>query len=141
MAQPAKDPKRPEIALETVCRIVLKAQQFDVKDAEVEPDPGSNPIDDGFTAVLEDHEDDPVELELTEYIDSLDVDDQCDLVALTWVGRGDFTVDEWPRARGLAYEEHREAVARYLLGIPLLADLLREGLAAFGLSCTDLDEV
>jgi len=133
----AKTAKRPEIATETVCRIVIKAQQFDVKDAVVESDPGSNPVDDGFRAVLEDHADDPVQQELTTYIDGLDVDDRCDLVALMWVGRGDFGADEWGRARGLAAQERSERTARYLLGTPLLADFLLEGLAAFGLSCAD----
>src|SRR5262245_37056490 len=85
----AKFARRPEIALESVCRIVLKAQQFGAKDAVADPDPGSNPVDDGFRAVLEDHGDDPVRIELSEFIDGLDVDERCDLVALMWVGRGD----------------------------------------------------
>jgi len=133
-------PTRPEVALETVCRIVLKAAQYDVKDVAVDQDPGSNAVDDGFSGVLEDHGDDPTETELTEFIDSLDVDDQCDIIALMWVGRGDFGAEEWARARGLAHEEHRDEVARYLLGTPLLADYLREGLAAFDMSCADLEQ-
>ena len=58
-------PRRPQIATDTVCRIVIKARQFDVKEAEADPDEGSNAVDDGFTDVLEDTADDPVYEELT----------------------------------------------------------------------------
>jgi hypothetical protein len=36
----------------------------DAKDVVTEPDPGSNPTDDGMLSVLEDHKDDPVVAEL-----------------------------------------------------------------------------
>ena len=49
-----------EISPESVCFVIIKAREFDVKDAVSEPDPGSNPTDDNITAVLEDHKDDPV---------------------------------------------------------------------------------
>ena len=59
------------ISPEKVCFIILKAREFDVKDAVTEPDPASNPSDDRDAAVLEDHSDDPVVEELTSLIDSL----------------------------------------------------------------------
>jgi len=77
------------ISPEKVCFIILKAREFDAKDAVTEPDPASNPSDDRDAAVLEDHSDDPVVEELTSLIDSLSEDEQIDLVALTWLGRDD----------------------------------------------------
>jgi hypothetical protein len=77
------------ISTEKVCFIIVKAREFDVKDAVTEPDPGSNAADDGEVAVLEDHADDPVQQELTASINALTEDEQIDVVALTWLGRDD----------------------------------------------------
>jgi hypothetical protein len=53
------------ISPEKVCFIILKAREFGAKDEVTEPDPGSNPADDGDVDILEDHADDPVVEELT----------------------------------------------------------------------------
>lgn len=133
-------PRRPEIDADTVCRIVVKARQFDVKEGVVESDYGANAVDEGFREVLADYGDDPVYEELKTFIDGLDVDQQCELVALMWVGRGDYTADEWAQAQGLAHQEHNARTAEYLLGTPLLADFLSEGLAQFNLSCEQIEK-
>jgi len=132
-------PRRPQIATDTVCRVVIKARQFDVKEAEADPDEGSNAADDGFTDVLEDTPDDPVYQELKSFIDGLDVDEQCELVALMWIGRGDYDGSEWAQAFKVAQDEHNERTAAYLLGTPLLADLLSEGMANYDMNCDDLE--
>lgn len=132
-------PTRPEIATDTICRIVLKARQFDVKEGEVDPDEASNATDDGFTDVLEDDPDDPVYQELKSFIDDLDIDEQCEVVALMWIGRGDYEPGEWQRAFQVAQDEHNERTAEYLLGTPLLADLLIEGMAYYDMNCDDLE--
>ena len=82
----AEDTSPLTISPETVCFIILKAREFDVKDAVTEPDPASNPSDDRDAAVLEDHSDDPVVEELTSLINALSEDEQIDLVTLTWLG-------------------------------------------------------
>src|SRR5579883_524025 len=90
-----KPPEEEEVSLsisrEKICFIIVKAREFDAKDQVTEPEPGSNPSDDMDVAVLEDHEDDPVVEELTAFIDSLSEDEQIDLVALTWLGRDDYS--------------------------------------------------
>lgn len=78
--------------------------------------------------------------ELVGYIQSLDEEEQIELIALTWLGRGDYEKDEWRAAIEAARDRHNERTAQYLLGMPLLANYLEEGLAAFDLSCTDFDE-
>jgi hypothetical protein len=127
------------ISPEKVCFIIVKAREFDVKDAVTEPDPGSNPTDDHAAAVLEDHEDDPVVEELTSFIGALTEDEQIDLVALAWLGRDDYTAADWQAVREEAASAHNARTAGYLLGIPLLGDFLEEGLSMLGYSCEEFE--
>ncbi|MGA7488331.1 MAG: DUF3775 domain-containing protein [Xanthobacteraceae bacterium] len=127
------------ISPEKVCFIIIKAREFDAKDEVTEPDPASNPSDDRDTAVLEDHRDDPVVEELTSLINSLSEDEQIDLVALTWLGRDDHSASDWPTVREEAARAHNERTADYLLGTPLLADFLEEGLSLLGRSCEEFE--
>ena len=127
------------VSPEKVCFIVVKAREFDVKDAVTEPDPGSNPTDDGDVAVLEDHADDPVLQELTSFIDVLSEDEQIDLVALTWLGRDDYEASDWATVRDEAARSHNRRTSTYLLGMPLLADFLEQGLSMLGHSCNEFE--
>ncbi len=134
-----EEPVEINVNLEKVCFIIVKAREFDAKVDPVEPDPGSNPADDGERAILEDYANDPTLEELRSAIDLLDDEEMIDLIALAWVGRGDFARSEWPSARSLAQERHRQHSAAYLVGMPTLGDLLEEGLAELGYSCSDYD--
>jgi hypothetical protein len=127
------------ISPDKVCFIVIKAREFDGKDALTDVDDGSNATDDGMRGVLEDGSDDPVRSELTDAIRGLNEDEQIDLVALTWLGRGDDVVGNWTALREQARSRREGSTARYLLGIPLLADYLEEGLDLMGLSCDDVE--
>ena len=124
----------PELAIsaEKVAQILAKARQFDVKDVVTDPDPGSNASDDAMVSVLEDHTDDPVRTELTAIIRGLNQDEQIDLVALAWLGRGDGDLDHWDDIRAEASRAHNRRTAEYLLGMPLLGDYLEEALAQLG---------
>jgi hypothetical protein len=126
-----------DIALDKVCDIIVHARALDVKEGITDPASGSNPTDDGSTDVLIDSPDDLTESELRDVLAGLNVDEMNDLTALVYIGRGDMEPEEWGAARRLAAE--RAGVGNdsidYLLGIPNLADLLDEGLAALGRSC------
>ena len=127
-----------DIALDKVCELIIRAKAIDVKEGETDPDSGSNPIDDGSIGVLGSSPDDATEQELRDVISGLNDDERADLIALVYIGRGDMEPEEWGAAVRLAKE--REAVsslstADWLIGIPNLADLLDEGLAAMGRSC------
>jgi hypothetical protein len=74
---------------------------------------------------------DPYYQELKNEIDDLEPDQQMSLVALMWLGRGDFSVDEWRDALKYAEETWTDHTADYLIGTSLLADYLRGGLEAF----------
>jgi hypothetical protein len=122
--------------LEKICFIVVKAREFDVPEDVVEDDPGSNPTDDGERGVLASYPDDPTSEELRGAIEALSEAEQAELVALVWLGRGDYDARSWSAAVKDARERHTGSTADYLLGEPLLPDLLAEGLARLGLSCT-----
>ena len=127
------------ISPEKVCFIIIKAREFDAKEEVEEPDPGSNPSDDKDIEVLEDYGDDPVVEEITSFIDAMSVDEQVDLVAMMWLGRGDYTVADWASVREEAARAHNARTAEYLLGEPLLGDFLEEGLTMLGFSCEDVE--
>jgi hypothetical protein len=124
------------VAVDDVCRLIVKARQYFAKEGVVEEDYGSNPVDENLAA----QDDDPVLMELTAFIDGLDVDARCDLVALMWIGRGDFAAEEWTSAVELAQQENGDNTSEYLLGIPVFADHLQAGLEAFDLSCEDFEK-
>jgi hypothetical protein len=128
------------ISPDKVCFIVAKAREFDAKDVLTDPGDASNPSDDGMIEVLEDHPDDPVAREIAGFIRAMTEDEQVDLVALTWLGRGDGDVADWEALRAEAARAHNRRTASYLLGMPLLPSYLEDALAAFELSCEAFEE-
>jgi hypothetical protein len=124
-----------DIPLDKICEFILRLREIEMKDGDTDPDSGSNAIDDGSTDVLTSSADDSTEEQVREFILGLNDDEHYDLVALTWIGRGDFEADDWAAARKEAREREALPTADYLLGIPNLADLLDEGLNLIGRSC------
>lgn len=119
-----------EIAVDTVRELIEHFRLIDAKDGGG----GGRALDayeDGGN-VLADLADDATSDVVAGVIEGLNVDEQADLVALVWVGRGDFEPQEWPAAVRRAGERATRSTARYLLGIPNVGDLLEEGLAAMG---------
>lgn len=125
------------ISTENICFLIVKAREFDVQDLAADEDSGSNPADDKEIDVLEEHGDNPVVQEISDFIDALSEDEQVDLVALMRLGRGDGTLADWDDLRSEAQLQHNAQTASYLLGEPLVADYLEEGLSQFGRSCAD----
>ena len=114
------------ISPEKVCFFIAKAHEYDVTDEVVDHDSEASVVDDATFQ------------ELTAFINGLTEDEQVDLVALTWLGRGDATIDDWDDLRAEAGRLHNNRTAAYLLGKPMLGDHLEEGLAQFGISCEGL---
>jgi hypothetical protein len=127
------------ISIEKVSYIIVKAREFDAKVDPVESDPGSNPADSGVREVLADYADDPTLAELRAAINTLNDDEVVDLIAMAWLGRGDFDKASWGEARTLARDRHRHKSAAYLTGIPGLGDYIEEGLSQLGYSCEDYE--
>lgn len=128
-----------EVEPATVAFLITKARAFDAKVAPADRDTVSQPGEDEDHDALEDYGDDPVAAEITEIIADLNEDEQAELVAMTWVGRGDFSVEEWKEAVQDAMDRKTGPTTDYLLGIPLLGDLLEEGFVALGYSIADYE--
>lgn len=120
---------------EQMCFIIIKARQFDAKVAPDDPDSGSNPVDDRDIDILQDFADDPTLQELTGAIEALNLDQQAELLAMCWLGRGDYTAEDWNAALELARGTRDGDLTGYLVGTPLLGDFLEEAYSQLGYSC------
>lgn len=116
---------------ETICNLLDKARQFQVKEDVSFPE-----VTDEMDAlyILADYQDDPVYQETVEFIDNLRPDQQATLVALMYLGRGDYTQDEWEDALNFAQDELTEHTGEYLLSRPMVADDIERGLDMLGIS-------
>jgi hypothetical protein len=86
------------------------------------------------------HELDRGEAELRAFIERLNEDEQAELVALFWIGRGSFEPDDWEEAVDTARTEATTPTADYLLGSPHFADHLEAGAEEMGLDVADEEE-
>jgi len=116
--------------LEQLAYIIEKAREYDAETAPVDSNSGSNPSDDNDVAILEATADNPTRQELAAALDALNEDQKIEILALTWLGRGDFDRGEWREALAQAGEIHNATETEYLIGTPLLADYLEEAIAS-----------
>jgi Protein of unknown function (DUF3775) len=128
------------IPLEKLAYIVEKAREYD---AEVPADPdaqdGSDAADDDEREILLDTPDNPTAQELRDALDGLNIDEREELLALLWLGRGDYDAQSWGEALRQARDTRTTTETDYLLGTPLLGDYLEEGVEALGLSLEDFE--
>ena len=122
---------------ELVCTIILRAREFQAKDEVVLPDRPFDATDDWALQTLSGHLEDMSYREVADAIDDLEPDQQAQLVALMWVGRGDFDESEWDAALAEATDRATDRTAEYVLATPLASDYLLEGLELLGYSCDD----
>ena len=127
------------IPLETLAYIIVKAREYDAEVPPVDEADGSNPSDDAGRGILEATPENPTHEELAAAIAGLGEPERIELLALTWLGRGDYGKDEWREALAEARRVHDEKEPEYLIGTPLLADYLEEGLALLGYSIEDYE--
>ena len=71
--------------------------------------------------------------ELRGFIDRMDRDEQAELVAVFWIGRGSFDAEDFAEAVRVAEQEATVPTADYLIGSPHFADHLEAGAEALGL--------
>lgn len=130
------------IAVEKVCEIVAHLRTFDsgvdVEDPDATEDQADDVIEEGeLEERLAAPHGDPVYDELIDVIDSLNVEEQVNLVALLWTGRGDYAAADWEDALAAARDRHSEHTGEYVLGIPIAGDHIEAGLNELGFSCED----
>jgi hypothetical protein len=131
----ARDDDEPEvdlgISLEAVATVIDHARAVQSADADAEPYDDEEP-DTRNPAAARDA--------LAAFIDELAEEEQASLIALAWVGRGDFEPEEWAEAKRLAAERGAGLdTAAYLLNMDMVGDLLAEGLAAFGIAEEEIE--
>lgn len=119
------------IPIDRLSYIILKVREYDAKVPPASASRSASHDYEGADELLEDHLDDSTQDELHHIIDDLNDDEAVELVALSWVGRGTYTPNDWREACQTARQERTNSTADYLLATPLLADYLEEGLAAF----------
>ena len=132
-----QEPVAMDVSPDKVCFIIQKAHEFHAKEEVVIPEEPSAPSDDWALQVLADHSDDPSYQELRDLISTMDTEEQVNLVALMWLGRGDYAGDEWDTALADARQRLSSHTAEYIIATPMVADYLEEGLTMLGYSCED----
>lgn len=126
-----------EISPAKVAHVIIKAREYDAKVGAWDE---SDSDDADAATILEDFAGDATRSEVAQFIAGLNVDEKANLVALAWVGRGSFGAEEFPEAVETARAEHINKTEDYLLGMPLLADYLEEGLERLGYTVEDAEE-
>ncbi|MTW23091.1 DUF3775 domain-containing protein [Allochromatium palmeri] len=122
---------------ESLCQIIEKAREFQAKEDVVLPDTPDSPLEDWALQMLTDHSEDLSLSEMTLAIGEMSQRQRAELVALMWLGRGDYGIEDWETAVDDAIGDYSLNAAAYLLAHPMVADDLQEGLIAHGYSCQD----
>ena len=124
---------------ETVCFIIARARQFQAKEEVVIPEVPLSTSENWAQQILAAHSDDPCVHEVVDTVRDLEPDQQAELVALMWLGRGDYSLGEWRSAVRNAAESMQDITdpGTYLLAHPLVADYLLDGLNQQGSSCEE----
>jgi uncharacterized protein DUF3775 len=129
-----------EISPEKVAHVIVRAREYDAKTGSWEDSMERGFREDDGNSILENFSTDSTRSELAEFIAALNEDEQASLVAVAWVGRGSFSPEELDEAIETAKSERVNKTENYLLGIPLLADYLEEGLDKLGYSVEEAEE-
>jgi hypothetical protein len=120
---------------DTVCRLIDLAREFHAQEEVSFPEEPGNASGDWAVQMLASHVDDSTCQEFNSIIDDLEPDQQQEVVALLWLGRGDFEAGEWVVAVDEARDMWSPRTAEYLIAHPLLPNYLQEGLDILGYGC------
>jgi hypothetical protein len=147
--------------LETLKTIIERAREYEFVDEDQDFAEDDEEEDDEADSELDDDDDDERSIELAddddddeeseEDGDELDEDDEefegilealkpeelAELLALSWVGEGDYDGSNWDEAMGSARALSTDDVIVELAENPLLADAIERGLVALGYRISD----
>ena len=133
---PIMGPAMLGISTRKIAHIIVRAREFDVKVGRWDR-PGDTA---DAETILESRSSDATERELRAFIANLNDDEKASLVAVMWIGRETFDVQELDEAIQTAIEEATTPTESYLLGIPLLPDYLEDGLEKLGISSLEAED-
>jgi hypothetical protein len=128
---------RLHIRLETLCSLIALAREFQAKEDVVIPEAPDSPTEDWAMQVLADHIDDYSLAEFRGIVGDMSERQRAELVALMWLGRGDYSIDEWEQAVDDALGDFSIRAGEYVIAHPMISDYFEEGLIAHGLSCEE----
>ena len=127
------------ISVEKVCALIEAARELAGKVPSTAGD-RTTTGDDRKLATIDEREgvgedQDARRQQTVEFIAGLNVDEQTDLLALIWLGRGDYGIEEWDDALTEAESRIAARDPDYMIGDAALPEYLGDGLEAFGLTC------
>ena len=138
----------PLTSLDTLCRIILRAREYEAQTAtDYDGNETADNVDDedeGALSVLDDAINDSVEEELRAAFEDLGEDQLAEVIAFCWVGQGTYEASDWDEAMEEAQSlvsEGSDGAVEELMDQPMLASVLESGLAAFDLSCDGIGDV
>ena len=128
----------PELRISTdkVCDFIEVARELGGK---VPPTTGDRTTtgDDSSLVTIEDYPgEDDRRNQMVEFVAGLNVEEQVDLLALIYVGRGDYDIAEWEDAQEEARGRIDAGEPDYMIGSDALPGYLGEALDAFGIGCS-----
>ena len=139
------DPLTP---LDTLCRIILRAREYEAQTpTDYDGNEAADNVDDeeeGPLSVLDDTINDSVEEELKAAFEDLGEDQLGEVLSFCWVGQGTYEAADWDEAMEEAQAlvgEGTDGAIEELMDMPMLASVLEAGLAAFELSCNGVGDM
>lgn len=141
--------------LETLKTIIERAREFEFvdddedleaedEDEDAESDIESDDDDDAMVAMADDDldedeelEDDAEEEEIYKILEALSPAELAELLALSWVGEGDYDRNNWDEAMSAAHALTTDDRIVHLAENPMLADSIERGLTALGYEISD----
>ena len=128
------------ISSEKVCAFIEAAREVAGKVASTSGDRTTTGDDSKLETIVDEpgqdlYEGDERRRQMVEFVAGLNVEEQTDLLALIWLGRGDYDIAEWDDALEEAEARIAARDPDYMIGDAGLPEYLGGGLEAFGLSC------
>src|SRR4051794_23709581 len=123
------------ISTEKVCAFIEAARELAGKVPSTAGD-RTTTGDDSKLVTIEDYPgEDDRRHQTVEFVAGLNVEEQTDLLALIWLGRGDYDIAEWDDALTEAEARIAARDPDYMIGDAALPQYLGDGLEAFGKTC------
>ncbi len=121
---------------DNVCRLIQLAEEFHAQEEVVIEDEPTSLVEDWPTQILASHPGDYTLAEFRAIVNDLDRSQQEQVVALLWLGRGDYAVEDWQALLRDVNDAWTPRTADYLIAHPLLPTYLTDGLDLLGYRCT-----
>ena len=127
------------ISTEKVCALIEAAREIAGKVASTTGDRTTTGDDSKLETIVDPAQDiyegDDRRHQMVEFIAGLNVEEQTDLLALIWLGRGDYDIGEWDDALEEAEARLAARDPDYMIGDSALPQYLGDGIEAFGWTC------